>query len=67
MARTISDEERQLKRRARRRLIGAIVLVTAMVVVLHLVLYRTGFGLALRALSENPRAAAGKRSKAKAK
>lgn len=38
MARTISDEERQLKRRARRRLIGAIVLVTAMVVVLPMVL-----------------------------
>ncbi len=38
MARTISDEEAQLKRRARRRLIGAIVLVTAMVVVLPMVL-----------------------------
>jgi DedD protein len=38
MARTISDEEIQLKRRARRRLIGAIVLVTAMVVVLPMVL-----------------------------
>jgi len=38
MARTISDEELQLKRRARRRLIGAIVLVTAMVVVLPMVL-----------------------------
>lgn len=38
MARTISDEEVQLKRRARRRLIGAIVLVTAMVVVLPMVL-----------------------------
>lgn len=38
MARTISDEELQLKRRARRRLIGAIVLVTGMVVVLPLVL-----------------------------
>lgn len=38
MARTISDEERQLKRRARRRLIGAIVLVTAMVVVLPMAL-----------------------------
>jgi len=38
MARTISDEEQQLKRRARRRLIGAIVLVTAMVVVLPMVL-----------------------------
>ncbi len=38
MARTISDEEAQLRRRARRRLIGAIVLVTAMVVVLPMVL-----------------------------
>ncbi len=38
MARTVSDEEVQLKRRARRRLIGAIVLVTAMVVVLPMVL-----------------------------
>ena len=38
MARTISDEEAQLKRRARRRLIGAIVLVTAIVVVLPMVL-----------------------------
>ena len=38
MARTISDEELQLRRRARRRLIGAIVLVTAMVVVLPMVL-----------------------------
>ena len=38
MARTISDEEHQLKRRARRRLIGAIVLVTAFVVVLPMVL-----------------------------
>src|SRR5512145_1143465 len=38
MARAISDEEIQLKRRARRRLIGAIVLVTAIVVVLPMVL-----------------------------
>ena len=38
MARTISDEEIQLKRRARRRLIGAIVLVIAIVVVLPMVL-----------------------------
>src|SRR5262249_52910725 len=38
MARPISDEELQLKRRARRRLIGAIVLVTAIVVVLPMVL-----------------------------
>jgi DedD protein len=38
MARTISDEEIQLKRRARRRLIGAVVLVTAIVVVLPMVL-----------------------------
>jgi len=38
MARAISDEELQLKRRARRRLIGAIVLVTVMVVVLPMVL-----------------------------
>jgi DedD protein len=38
MARTISDEELQLKRRARRRLIGAIVVVTAIVVVLPMVL-----------------------------
>src|SRR5262245_2217204 len=38
MARSISDEELQLKRRARRRLIGAIVLVTAVVVVLPMVL-----------------------------
>ena len=38
MARTISDEELQLKRRARRRLIGAIVLVTAIVVGLPMLL-----------------------------
>ena len=38
MARAISDEELQLKRRARRRLIGAIVLVAAMVVALPMVL-----------------------------
>lgn len=38
MARAISDEELQLKRRARRRLIGAIVLVGAIVVVLPMVL-----------------------------
>jgi len=34
MARTISDEQLQLKRRARRRLIGAIAVVTLMVVLL---------------------------------
>ncbi len=38
MARTISDEELQLRRRARRRLVGAIVLVTAIVVALPMVL-----------------------------
>ncbi len=38
MARPISDDELQLKRRARRRLIGAIVLVTAVVVLLPMVL-----------------------------
>jgi len=38
MARAISEEELQLKRRARRRLIGAIVLVTAMVVALPMLL-----------------------------
>lgn len=38
MARAISDDEIQLKRRARRRLIGAIVLVAAIVVVLPMVL-----------------------------
>lgn len=38
MARTISDEELQLRRRARRRLIGAVVLVTAIVVILPMVL-----------------------------
>ena len=38
MARAISDEELQLKRRARRRLLGAIVLVTAIVVVLPMAL-----------------------------
>lgn len=38
MARAISDEEIQLKRRARRRLIGAVVLVTAIIVVLPMVL-----------------------------
>ena len=38
MARTISDEELQLRRRAKRRLIGAVVLVTAVVVVLPMVL-----------------------------
>ena len=38
MARPISDEELQLKKRARRRLVGAIVLVTAVVVALPMVL-----------------------------
>jgi len=38
MARPVSDEEVQLKRRARRRLIGAVVLVTAVVVALPMVL-----------------------------
>lgn len=38
MAKPIGDEELQLKRRARRRLIGAIVLVTVVVVVLPMVL-----------------------------
>ncbi len=38
MARAISDEELQLKRRARRRLIGAIVLVMIIIVVLPMVL-----------------------------
>jgi len=38
MARAISDDELQLKRRARRRLIGAIVLVATIVVVLPMVL-----------------------------
>ncbi len=38
MARTLSDEELQLRKRARRRLIGAIVLVTAVAVVLPMVL-----------------------------
>ena len=38
MARPISDEELQLRRRARRRLVGAIVLVTAVVVALPMLL-----------------------------
>lgn len=38
MARPISDEEVQLKKRARRRLIGAIAIVTAVVVALPMVL-----------------------------
>lgn len=38
MARPVSDEELQLKKRARRRLIGAIVLVSTVVVVLPMVL-----------------------------
>lgn len=38
MAKPISDEEVQLKKRARRRLIGAIVIVTIVVVVLPMVL-----------------------------
>ena len=38
MARTISDEQLQLKKRARRRLIGAITLVTLMVVVVPMLL-----------------------------
>ena len=38
MARPISDEELQLKKRARRRLVGAIVLVTAIAVVLPMIL-----------------------------
>jgi DedD protein len=38
MARPISDEELELKKRARRRLVGAIVLVTAVAVVLPMVL-----------------------------
>jgi DedD protein len=38
MARPISDEELQLKKRARRRLVGAIVLVSAVAVILPMVL-----------------------------
>lgn len=38
MARNVSDEELQLKKRARRRLVGAIVLVTAVAVVLPMLL-----------------------------
>jgi len=38
MARAISDEELQLKRRARRRLLGAVVLVAAIIVGLPMVL-----------------------------
>ncbi len=38
MARTISDEELQLRRRARRRLIGAVVLVIAVVAILPMLL-----------------------------
>lgn len=38
MARPISEEELQLKKRARRRLVGAIVLVTAVAVILPMVL-----------------------------
>lgn len=38
MARSISDEELQLRKRARRRLVGAIVLVAAVVVALPMVL-----------------------------
>ena len=38
MARSLSDEELQLRRRARRRLIGAVVLTTAVVVLLPMVL-----------------------------
>lgn len=38
MARPISDEELELKKRARRRLVGAIVLVTAVAVILPMVL-----------------------------
>lgn len=38
MARSVSDEELQLKKRARRRLIGAVVLVTTVAVVLPMVL-----------------------------
>ena len=38
MARTISDEQLQLKKRARRRLIGAITLVTLMVMLLPMLL-----------------------------
>ena len=38
MAKPISDEELQLRKRARRRLIGAIVIVTAVVVALPMVL-----------------------------
>jgi DedD protein len=38
MARPISDEELQLKKRARRRLVGAVVLVTAVAVILPMVL-----------------------------
>lgn len=38
MARNVSDEELQLKKRARRRLVGAIVLVIAVAVVLPMIL-----------------------------
>jgi DedD protein len=38
MARSISEEELQLRKRARRRLVGAVVLVTAIAVILPMVL-----------------------------
>lgn len=38
MARNVSDEELQLKKRARRRLVGAVVLVTVVAVVLPMIL-----------------------------
>jgi DedD protein len=38
MQRPVSDEELQLKKRARRRLVGAIVLVSAVAVILPMVL-----------------------------
>lgn len=38
MARNVSDEELQLKKRARRRLVGAVVLVTTVAVVLPMIL-----------------------------
>lgn len=38
MARNVSDEELQLKKRARRRLVGAVVLATAVAVVLPMIL-----------------------------
>jgi DedD protein len=71
MARSISDEELQLKKRARRRLVGAIALVTLVVIFLPMVLESepkpVGQDIAIRIPSQESGDFAAKRAPAVAK